>query len=187
MNFELVGEITEVETCAVSSAIREWPRLRRAYGSGRWRKRKGVAFVRSRNFQHHFQTRLDLLQRRSGQEPDGPQHQCLIEGRDVDAGGHADLAESRTDFDCRVQHHFRTRNTVASVRDLDQNGVVNQPIEEVGLDDDRRAQFTPAHVSVLPVHFDDFAANHTSFRMRSSSAGLSQARPKGFSSNRTLS
>lgn len=46
MNFEVVGDITEVETFAVGSSIRELPRLRRAYGAGRWRKRKGVARVR---------------------------------------------------------------------------------------------------------------------------------------------
>jgi hypothetical protein len=46
MDFEVVGEITEVETFAVSSAIRELPRLRRVYGAGRWRKRKGLALVR---------------------------------------------------------------------------------------------------------------------------------------------
>jgi hypothetical protein len=46
MNFEVVGEITEVETFAVGNAIRELPRLRRVYGVGRWRKRKGVANIR---------------------------------------------------------------------------------------------------------------------------------------------
>ena len=46
MNFEVVGDITDVETFATGSAIRELPRLRRVYGTGRWRKRKGVALVR---------------------------------------------------------------------------------------------------------------------------------------------
>jgi hypothetical protein len=46
MDFEVVGDITDVETFAVGGAIRELPRLRRAYGAGRWRKRKGVAQVR---------------------------------------------------------------------------------------------------------------------------------------------
>jgi hypothetical protein len=46
MNFEVVGEITEVETFAVGNVIRELPRLRRVYGVGRWRKRKGVANIR---------------------------------------------------------------------------------------------------------------------------------------------
>ncbi len=46
MNFEVVGDITEVETFAVGTSIRELPRLRRAYGAGRWRKRKGNAEVR---------------------------------------------------------------------------------------------------------------------------------------------
>jgi hypothetical protein len=46
MKFEVVGEITDVETFAVGASIRELPRLRRDYGDGRWRKRKGVAHVR---------------------------------------------------------------------------------------------------------------------------------------------
>lgn len=46
MDFEVIGEITDVETFAVGSSIRELPRLRRIYGPGRWRKRKGAAQVR---------------------------------------------------------------------------------------------------------------------------------------------
>ena len=46
MYFELVGEITHAETFAVGSSIREIARLRKLYGRGRWRKRKGIARVR---------------------------------------------------------------------------------------------------------------------------------------------
>ena len=46
MNFEIVGEITEVDTIAVSGSIRLLPVLRRRFGHARWRKRKGVATVR---------------------------------------------------------------------------------------------------------------------------------------------
>jgi hypothetical protein len=46
MHFEILGDISEVETFATGSAIREIARLRRAYGRGRWRKRKGIARVR---------------------------------------------------------------------------------------------------------------------------------------------
>jgi hypothetical protein len=46
MPYEVVGEITQIETIAVGSRIRELPRLRRLYGRGRWRKLKGVAVVR---------------------------------------------------------------------------------------------------------------------------------------------
>ena len=46
MAFEILGEITGVETIAVSGGIRDLNRLRRAYGLARWRKRKGVALVR---------------------------------------------------------------------------------------------------------------------------------------------
>ena len=46
MQFDILSEISEVETLAAGSAIRELARLRRAYGRGRWRKRKGIALVR---------------------------------------------------------------------------------------------------------------------------------------------
>ncbi|HXE25017.1 MAG TPA: hypothetical protein VN637_09040 [Roseiarcus sp.] len=46
MRFEILGEIYGIETFATGSAIREVARLRRVYGLGRWRKRKGVARVR---------------------------------------------------------------------------------------------------------------------------------------------
>lgn len=45
MKFEILGEISNVETFAAGSGIRELPRLRKAYGRGRWRKRKGIARV----------------------------------------------------------------------------------------------------------------------------------------------
>jgi hypothetical protein len=46
MPFEIVGDVTAIETIATGRAIREIARLRRAYGPGRWRKRKGVATLR---------------------------------------------------------------------------------------------------------------------------------------------
>ncbi len=46
MRFEILGEISEIETFATGSGIREIARLRRVYGRGRWRKRKGIARVR---------------------------------------------------------------------------------------------------------------------------------------------
>jgi hypothetical protein len=46
MNFEIIREITDVETIAVGNKIREIARLQRTYGKGRWRKLKGVARVR---------------------------------------------------------------------------------------------------------------------------------------------
>ena len=46
MYFDIIGEIAHVETFAVGSSIREIGRLRKIYGRGRWRKRKGIARVR---------------------------------------------------------------------------------------------------------------------------------------------
>jgi hypothetical protein len=46
MYFEVIGEIDHVETIAVGSSIREISRLRKLYGQGTWRKRKGIASVR---------------------------------------------------------------------------------------------------------------------------------------------
>jgi hypothetical protein len=49
MQFEILGEIANAETIAIGSGIREIARLRKLYGRGRWRKRKGNARVRLRN------------------------------------------------------------------------------------------------------------------------------------------
>ena len=46
MQLEVIGPITDIETIATGSGIRELQRLRKRYGRGRWRKRKGVAEVR---------------------------------------------------------------------------------------------------------------------------------------------
>ena len=46
MHFQILGEVTHVETFATGSGIREIARLRRLYGKGRWRKRKGIARIR---------------------------------------------------------------------------------------------------------------------------------------------
>jgi hypothetical protein len=45
MDFEIIGEITEIETIAVGAGIRERSRLQKRYGKGRWRKLKGIAQV----------------------------------------------------------------------------------------------------------------------------------------------
>jgi hypothetical protein len=49
MNFDIIGDITKIEIIAVGKSIRDLSRLRRVYGSGRWRKLKGVARVRLQN------------------------------------------------------------------------------------------------------------------------------------------
>ncbi len=46
MRFEILGDISDIETFAAGSGIREIARLRRVYGRGRWRKRKGITRVR---------------------------------------------------------------------------------------------------------------------------------------------
>ena len=46
MHFSVIGEITHVETFAAGSGIREVARLRKRYGRGRWRKRKGIGRLR---------------------------------------------------------------------------------------------------------------------------------------------
>jgi hypothetical protein len=46
MHFEIVGEISEMETIATGRGIRTLTILRKRYGGRSWRKRKGVALVR---------------------------------------------------------------------------------------------------------------------------------------------
>jgi len=49
MNFEIIGNIQEIETIAVGGGIRDIMRLRKQYGYGKWRKLKGIASVRLAN------------------------------------------------------------------------------------------------------------------------------------------
>ena len=46
MYFEILGEIEGAQTIARGLGIRELPRLKKFYGLGNWRKRKGFANVR---------------------------------------------------------------------------------------------------------------------------------------------
>ena len=46
MIFEIVGDLSIVETIAQGRSIRDLSRLQRRYGKGRWRKMKGVATIR---------------------------------------------------------------------------------------------------------------------------------------------
>ena len=45
MHFRILGDIEGAETIATGSGIWEIARLRKRYGRGRWRKRKGIADV----------------------------------------------------------------------------------------------------------------------------------------------
>jgi hypothetical protein len=43
--FKIIGRISDVETIASGTGIRERRRLRKTYGGKRWRKLKGIAAV----------------------------------------------------------------------------------------------------------------------------------------------
>lgn len=49
MHFQVIGKISNVTTIAETTAIRERDRLVKRYGIGRWKKRKGVAYIRFSN------------------------------------------------------------------------------------------------------------------------------------------
>ena len=49
MYFEIISEIENIEIIATGGRIRDIMRLRRQFGSSRWRKLKGIAKVRLQN------------------------------------------------------------------------------------------------------------------------------------------
>jgi len=49
MHFDIIDEITEIETIARGSGIHELKRLKKSYGSGNWKKMKGTAHIRLRS------------------------------------------------------------------------------------------------------------------------------------------
>jgi hypothetical protein len=46
MDFEIIGQIKDIESIAVGRRVRDRARLNKLYGKGRWRKLKGIARVR---------------------------------------------------------------------------------------------------------------------------------------------
>lgn len=49
MEFEIIGQISAIETIARGPGLRQRRRLRREFGPGGWVKRKGIARVRLRD------------------------------------------------------------------------------------------------------------------------------------------
>ncbi len=49
MHFDILGEVSEIETIAIGRGIRDRDRLQKLYGKGNWRKMKGVAQIRLRS------------------------------------------------------------------------------------------------------------------------------------------
>ena len=49
MDFEIVGEITKVETIAEGRGIRELANLKKKFGPGNWKKKKGIATIKLLN------------------------------------------------------------------------------------------------------------------------------------------
>ena len=46
MDFQILGDIRDIENIATSRGIRELKRLNRVHGRANWRKRKGIATIR---------------------------------------------------------------------------------------------------------------------------------------------
>ncbi|MGH9870352.1 MAG: hypothetical protein ACREAA_19625 [Candidatus Polarisedimenticolia bacterium] len=46
MRIEILGKVSDIQTIAVGKKIRELERLKKVYGPGHWKKRKGVVRVR---------------------------------------------------------------------------------------------------------------------------------------------
>ena len=64
MNWELTGDITQSETFAEGSKIRELHRLLDTYGGKNWKKRKGFARIRLLSSGEIFQAELHWYEAR---------------------------------------------------------------------------------------------------------------------------
>lgn len=54
MYFEIIGEITDIETIARGRGIQDLARIRKKYGPGNWRKLKGRATARLEDGSVHY-------------------------------------------------------------------------------------------------------------------------------------
>jgi len=50
LQFEIIGQITDIEIIAVDNTIRDLDKINRLYGKGRWRKLKGIAVVMTADY-----------------------------------------------------------------------------------------------------------------------------------------
>ena len=56
--FDILSEITNIETIAIGHSIREKQYLNRLYGKGHWRKRKGIAIIRYKDSDYTVQAEI---------------------------------------------------------------------------------------------------------------------------------
>ena len=54
MDFEIIGDIQNIESIAVGSRIRNLSYLQKTHGKGRWRKLKGIADIKLPNGKVHL-------------------------------------------------------------------------------------------------------------------------------------
>ena len=60
MDFEFIGDLSDIETIAAGRAIHDLPRLRRLYGMGYRRKMKGSAPAAGQSFSTEGLSRLNV-------------------------------------------------------------------------------------------------------------------------------
>lgn len=46
LKFTILGQLSDIETLAVGTGIRDRQRLERIYGKGRWKKKKGIGDIK---------------------------------------------------------------------------------------------------------------------------------------------
>src|ERR1039457_699071 len=111
MNFEIVDEIQEVEIIAAGKSIQDRARLKKIYGTGRWRKLKGIAHVRLQT----GKTRLAEL-RWYGTKP-----MVLGRGTSNESGTWTDARNRAQGFSstiCGLHRQLRLRGVPGTAQDL---------------------------------------------------------------------
>jgi hypothetical protein len=68
MGFEILGDISNIETIAKGSGVRERRRLRKAYGQGTWRKLKDLASIKLDDAQSAKQSYIGMKHMASGKK-----------------------------------------------------------------------------------------------------------------------
>jgi hypothetical protein len=54
MNFDIIDQIEKIETIAKGPGVHDLQRLQKTYGTGNWRKMKGIAQIRLLNGKLRF-------------------------------------------------------------------------------------------------------------------------------------
>jgi hypothetical protein len=124
----------------------------------------GVALASSGQFQRCFEASCDFLRGCIRHKANGLVDTYLIDRQEIGAKHIGDPFQPGGRLVRGVDGNLRAGNAVRFGSFLDEDGFVDQPIQEIRLNDDGRTKLASAAIAERPIDKDDLTAVHWAFR-----------------------